>query len=73
MADKLLWAACTRIGVEGVSTHSFRRTALTRMHNLSKLLDLAIKGEEIVITQDDRPVAKISPLKKPLKQMILGE
>ncbi|MGK7892779.1 MAG: tyrosine-type recombinase/integrase [Xenococcus sp. (in: cyanobacteria)] len=33
MADKLLRAACSRIGVEGVSTHSFRRTALTQMHN----------------------------------------
>ena len=33
MADKLLKAACHRIGVEGVSTHSFRRTALTQMHN----------------------------------------
>ena len=32
-ADKLLRAACSRIGVEGVSTHSFRRTALTQMHN----------------------------------------
>ncbi len=33
MADKLLRAACQRIGVEGASTHSFRRTALTQMHN----------------------------------------
>ena len=32
-ADKLLRAGCSRIGVEGVSTHSFRRTALTQMHN----------------------------------------
>ena len=32
-ADKILRAACKRIGVEGVSTHSFRRTALTQMHN----------------------------------------
>ncbi|WP_013334733.1 type II toxin-antitoxin system Phd/YefM family antitoxin [Gloeothece verrucosa] len=36
--------------------------------NLSKLLDLAIQGEEIVITQDDQPVAKISPVKRPLKR-----
>ncbi|NEP11515.1 MAG: type II toxin-antitoxin system Phd/YefM family antitoxin [Symploca sp. SIO2C1] len=36
--------------------------------NLSKLLDLAIKGEEIVITQDDKPVAKILPIKRPLKR-----
>jgi prevent-host-death family protein len=36
--------------------------------NLSKLLDLAIKGEEIVITQHDKPVAKISPIKRRLKR-----
>lgn len=36
--------------------------------NLSNLLDLAIKGEEIVITQDDKPVAKISPVLRPLKR-----
>ena len=32
-ADKVLKNACQRIGIEGVSTHSFRRTALTQMHN----------------------------------------
>lgn len=36
--------------------------------NLSKLLDLAIQGEEIVITQDDKPVVKISLIKRPLKR-----
>ncbi len=36
--------------------------------NLSKLLDLAIKGEVIVITQDNKPVAQISPIKRPLKR-----
>ena len=30
-ADKLLRAACARVGLVGVSTHSFRRTALTMM------------------------------------------
>ncbi|MEB3174690.1 MAG: DUF2281 domain-containing protein [Cyanobacteriota bacterium] len=35
---------------------------------LSKLLDLAIEGEEILITQDEKPIAKISPIKKPLKR-----
>ncbi len=30
-ADKILKNACNRIGVVGVSTHSFRRTALTQM------------------------------------------
>lgn len=32
-ADQILRQACDRIGLEGVSTHSFRRTALTQMHN----------------------------------------
>lgn len=32
-ADKILKKACDRVGLEGVSTHSFRRTALTQMHN----------------------------------------
>lgn len=36
--------------------------------NLSKLLDLAIEGEEIIITQDNQPVAKISPIKTTLKK-----
>lgn len=31
MADKNLRYACKHIGVEGVSTHSFRRTAVTQM------------------------------------------
>lgn len=37
--------------------------------NLSHLLDLAIDGEEIIITQNNQPVAKIVPLnvKHPLK------
>ncbi|MHC5761887.1 tyrosine-type recombinase/integrase [Nostoc sp.] len=30
-ADKILRDTCVRLGIEGVSTHSFRRTALTRM------------------------------------------
>lgn len=30
-ADKILRDACARAGLEGVSTHSFRRTALTMM------------------------------------------
>ena len=32
------------------------------------LLNLALQGEEIVITQDDQPVAKISPIKRSLKR-----
>ncbi|HEY9295812.1 MAG TPA: site-specific integrase, partial [Phormidium sp.] len=31
MADKILKKACERVGIVGVSTHSFRRTALTQM------------------------------------------
>jgi integrase/recombinase XerD len=31
MADKILKDACKRVKLEGVSTHSFRRTALTMM------------------------------------------
>jgi integrase/recombinase XerD len=32
-ADLILKDACSRLGLVGVSTHSFRRTALTQMHN----------------------------------------
>ena len=39
---------------------------------LSRLLDLAIKGEEIVITQDDKPVAKISPIPPVLRPLKRG-
>lgn len=37
--------------------------------NLSDLLELAISGEEVLITKNDRPVAKISPIENrhPLK------
>ena len=31
MADKILRDTCKRVKLEGVSTHSFRRTALTMM------------------------------------------
>jgi len=33
MADKILKAACSSVGLVGVSTHSLRRTALTQMAN----------------------------------------
>jgi antitoxin (DNA-binding transcriptional repressor) of toxin-antitoxin stability system len=36
--------------------------------DLSKYLDLVIKGEKIVITQNDKPVAEISPIQRPLKR-----
>lgn len=32
-AARILRQACQRVGIEGVSTHSFRRTALTQMSN----------------------------------------
>ena len=32
-ADKILRDTCKKLEIEGVSTHSFRRTALTQMHN----------------------------------------
>ncbi|MCA2710003.1 MAG: site-specific integrase [Microcystis sp. M015S2] len=31
-ADLALRQSCTELGLKGISTHSFRRTALTRMH-----------------------------------------
>lgn len=34
-ADAILRDACQRVGLEGVSTHSMRRTALTVMHRVS--------------------------------------
>lgn len=32
-ADLVLRETCQKLGIKGVSTHSFRRTALTRMHS----------------------------------------
>ena len=40
--------------------------------DISELLDLAIQGEEIVITQDDKPVAKISPIVPVLRSLKRG-
>ncbi|GCL60799.1 tyrosine-type recombinase/integrase [Microcystis aeruginosa] len=31
-ADLVLRESCQKLGIKGISTHSFRRTALTRMH-----------------------------------------
>ncbi|MBL1209018.1 DUF2281 domain-containing protein [Geminocystis sp. GBBB08] len=36
--------------------------------HLSPLIDLAIKGEEVIITRDEQPIAQISPIKRPLKR-----
>lgn len=35
---------------------------------LANLLDLATEGEEVIVTHNDRPIAKILPIKKPLKR-----
>ena len=40
--------------------------------DISELLDLAIGGEEIVITQDNKPVAKISPIAPVLRPLKRG-
>ena len=40
--------------------------------DISKVLDLAIQGEEIVITQDNKPVAKISPIPPVLRSLKRG-
>lgn len=40
--------------------------------DIFKLLDLAIKGEEIVITKDNKPVAKISPITTVLRPLKRG-
>ena len=36
--------------------------------NFPQILELAIEGEEIIITRDDKPVAILSPIKRPLKR-----
>jgi antitoxin (DNA-binding transcriptional repressor) of toxin-antitoxin stability system len=36
--------------------------------DLANLLDLAIEGEEIVITKDEKPLVKISPFKRGLQR-----
>ncbi len=47
-ADKLLRTACARVGLVGVSTHSFRRTALTSLSNVGTPLRIIqeISGHE---------------------------
>ena len=40
--------------------------------DISKVLDLAIKGEEIVITQDNKPVAKILAIRPVLRSLKRG-
>jgi hypothetical protein len=45
-ADKILRAAFIELGIEGASTHSFRRTCLTQMHRAS--------GQLLMICEDFR-------------------
>lgn len=33
--------------------------------NLPKLMDLVVRGDEIIITKSEVPIAKISPLEEP--------
>ncbi|MEM7591765.1 MAG: site-specific integrase [Cyanobacteria bacterium P01_A01_bin.83] len=66
-ADKILRAACKRIGVEGVSTHSFRRSALTQMCNANIPLrhiqeisghnDLGVLQKYLEVTDEERKKA----------------
>jgi prevent-host-death family protein len=40
--------------------------------NLSKLLDMAIEGEEVVIARHGAPVAKLTPIRHKTGKRILG-
>ncbi len=67
MADKILKAACSRVGLEGVSTHSFRRTALTMMSSagiplrviqeISGHNDLGTLQRDLEVTPEQRRLA----------------
>jgi len=52
--DKILKGACDRVGIVGVSTHSFRRTALTMMSSAG--IPLRVIQE---ISGHNRPLAKV--------------
>jgi integrase/recombinase XerD len=66
-ADEILREACDRIGLVGVSTHSFRRTALTTMSNagiplrhimeISGHSDLATLQEYLDVTPENKKSA----------------
>lgn len=63
-ADKILKVACQRIGIEGVSSHSFRRTALTNMANagvplrhiqeISGHKDLSVLQRYLEVSDEDK-------------------
>jgi integrase/recombinase XerD len=57
MADKILKSASKRVGLSGVSTHSFRRTALTMMSSAGIPLRVI---QEISGHNDERDVAALS-------------
>lgn len=67
MADKILKQACDRVGLVGVSTHSFRRTALTQMSSagiplrhiqeISGHSDLGSLQRYLEVTPDQRKYA----------------
>jgi len=66
-ADAILRAAFKRLGIEGASTHSFRRTAITWMHNervpikhiqsISGHKSLSALQRYIDVTEKDKEVA----------------
>lgn len=66
-ADAILRAACKRLGIEGASTHSFRRTSITWMHNqrvpikhiqsISGHRSLASLQKYIEVTEQDKEMA----------------
>ena len=66
-ADAILRAAFKRLGIEGASTHSFRRTAITWMHNervpikhiqsISGHRNLAALQRYIDVTEKDKEMA----------------
>ena len=63
-ADRWLRQACARVGLEGVSTHSFRRTALTEMaaagiplhviQNISGHRDLKVLSRYLECSDSDK-------------------
>ena len=40
--------------------------------NLSKLLDMALEGEDVVISRHGKPIAKLTPIRTPTGERVLG-
>lgn len=63
-ADRILRDACARVGIDGVSTHSFRRSALTKMsaaniplrtiQEISGHHDLGVLQRYLAVTPEER-------------------